>query len=73
VRVYIALGDGYWIMDDFDKARSTWQAGLALFPDNAVLKSRLGTQGDALASLITAAYDHTRRVDTSLEDLWTDR
>ena len=73
LRVYISLGDGYWMMDDLGKARATWEAGLALFPNNATLKSRLGTHGDALASLINTAYDYTRRVDTSLEDLWTDK
>ena len=73
VRVYIALGDGYWMMDDLDKARATWQEGLALFPENAILKSRLDTQGDALGPLINGAYDPARRVDTSLEDLWTEK
>ena len=73
VRVYIALGDAYWMMDDFDKAKATWEAGLALFPDNATLKSRLGTHGEELASLINGSYDPAKRVDTSLEDLWTDR
>jgi tetratricopeptide (TPR) repeat protein len=73
VRVYIALGDGYWMMDEADKARATWAAGLAMFPDNTILKSRLETNGEALASLINGSYDPARRVDTSLEDLWTDR
>ena len=71
VRVYVALGDGYWIMDDAEKARATWRDGIALFPDSAALKTRLSASADELDALIRTAYDHTRRVDTSLEDLWT--
>jgi tetratricopeptide (TPR) repeat protein len=72
VRVFIALGDGYWKMDDAAKARATWQEGLAQFPDNAALKARLSKQGDELQALFDAAYDPNKRVDTSLKDLWTD-
>jgi tetratricopeptide (TPR) repeat protein len=71
VRVYIALGDGHWKMDDFDGASKTWRAGLEEFPDNAVLKSRLSSQGDALKAMIDDAYDSNKRVDTSLRDLWS--
>src|SRR5437867_8948406 len=35
VRGYISLGDGYWKMDDINKAKATWQEGQKLFPDNA--------------------------------------
>jgi len=71
VRVYIALGDGHWKMDDLDGATKMWRAGLDEFPDNAVLKSRLASQGDALKAMIDDAYDSNKRVDTSLRDLWS--
>jgi tetratricopeptide (TPR) repeat protein len=69
-RVYVALGDGYWKMDNTDDATKTWRAGLAEFPDNAALKARLAAQPDALKTLIDEAYDSNKRVDTSLKDLW---
>jgi len=72
-RVYVALGDGYWKMDNTDEATKTWKAGLAEFPDNAPLKARLSAQGDALKTLIDDAYDSNKRVDTSLKDLWSDK
>lgn len=70
VRVYVALGDGYYKMDDFEKATAVWKDGLAEFPDNAALKQRLSAQGDALKLLIDEAYDPNKRVDTNLQELW---
>jgi len=70
VKVYIALGDGYWKTDQLEKARSLWQAGLKDFPDNADLKGRLSRQGDALKDLIEAGFDPAKRVNTDLRDLW---
>lgn len=70
-RTFIALGDGYWKMDDLEQAVATWKEGLAEFPDNAVLKARLSRQGDELKALIDSSYDPAKRVDTSLQDLWT--
>jgi len=69
-RTYVALGDGYWKMDEIDKATATWNEGLALFPDNAALKERLAKQGPELEAVMTKAYDPAVRVDTSLQDLW---
>lgn len=70
-RAFVALGDGYWKMDEFDKAVATWKEGLAEFPNNAVLKERLAKQGEDLKASIEASYDPAKRVDTSLQDLWT--
>ena len=70
VRVFIALGDGYWKMDDVTKATATWKEGLAEFPDNAALKARLSKKGDELKALIDSAYDPNIRVDTNLQELW---
>ncbi len=72
-RTYVALGDGYWKLDEFDKAAATWKQGLALFPDNQALKDRLAKQGDQLKALMEAAYDPGKRVDTSLQDLWSNQ
>lgn len=71
VRVYVALGDGYWKSDDLVQASNTWRDGLVQFPDNAQLKARLAAQGEDLKNLIEAGYDPAKRVDTSLQDLWT--
>jgi tetratricopeptide (TPR) repeat protein len=73
VRVYVALGDGYWKMDNVDEATKTWRTGLAEFSDSAPLKARLSAQADALKTLIDDAYDSSKRVDTSLNDLWSNK
>jgi tetratricopeptide (TPR) repeat protein len=72
-RVYVALGDGFWKIDDAIQASNTWREGLADYPDNAVLKGRLSKQGDELKAMIEASYDPAKRVDTSLQDLWSDQ
>jgi hypothetical protein len=69
-RVFVALGDGYWKMGDRAQAVASWKDGLADFPDNAALKMRVSASSAALDALIADAYDHTKRVDTSLQDLW---
>jgi len=73
VRAYLALGDGYWKLDQLDKAKATWSEGARLFPDNAPLKLRLGRQGDELKSLIEGDLDPSKRVDTDLKAIWADR
>jgi tetratricopeptide (TPR) repeat protein len=70
VRVYLALGDGYFKMDDLEKARTMWKEGLAQFPDSAALKQRLAAEGDALKLLLDDVYDPNKRVDTNLQELW---
>jgi tetratricopeptide (TPR) repeat protein len=69
-RTWIALGDGYWKVDDLQKARDTWKVGLKEFPNDAVLQERLNLQGDALKTRIEDALDPNKRVDTNLKDLW---
>jgi hypothetical protein len=73
VRVYIALGDGYFKMDDPEKARAVWKEGLAQFPDNGPLKERLALQPDRVQALLDTVYDPNKRVDTNLKDLWSDK
>jgi tetratricopeptide (TPR) repeat protein len=71
VRAFIALGDGYWIMDHADKARAAWRAGLKEFPDSQPLKQRLAAKPAALKQLMSDTYDPSRRVDTDLSALWS--
>jgi len=73
VRTYIALGDGYWKIDELDKAKAIWNEGLAQFPDNPALKARLSKQGDELKAVEDDTYDITKRVDTSLSEMWADQ
>jgi tetratricopeptide (TPR) repeat protein len=68
-RVYVALGDGYFRLDDLAKANETWSAGLAKCPEDAALKLRLSTQGRQLAVAVSTALDARRRIDTSLNEM----
>ena len=70
VKLYIALGDGYWKTDQLEKARNIWREGLKQFPDNQLLKTRLGQQGSDLQATIEAGFDPNKRVDTDLKELW---
>jgi tetratricopeptide (TPR) repeat protein len=70
VRAYIALGDGYWKMDDAPKAKAVWQDGAKLYPTNAQLKARLSKDGDELKTYIDDVLDPNKRVDTDLHELW---
>jgi tetratricopeptide (TPR) repeat protein len=72
-RVYVALGDGHFKMDDLQKATAVWKEGLAQFPDNAGLKQRLASSPDAVKPLLDGVYDPNKRVDTNLQDLWSDK
>lgn len=65
-RIYAALGDGYFRLDQLAKARATWTAGLDRFPRDPALTERLAKSGEALADVVTGALTASRRVDTSL-------
>ena len=65
-RVYVALGDGYSRLDNLAKAREVWAAGLAKFPTDEALKSRLHSEGETLRDIVTTALTASRRLDTSL-------
>jgi tetratricopeptide (TPR) repeat protein len=67
---WVALGDGYWKIDQFEKARSSWTEGLKEYPENAALQVRLTKQGDDLKALINDVLDPRKRVDTDLKNLW---
>jgi tetratricopeptide (TPR) repeat protein len=70
VRAWVSLGDGYWKIDQLEKARAVWREGLELFPGNEQLRLRLEKTGDALKALIEQAMDPNRRVNTDLSETW---
>lgn len=65
-RVYVALGDGHFKLEEAAKAHEVWSAGLERFPADPDLKRRLAAQGRALYDIVTSALYAGRRVDTSL-------
>jgi len=68
-RVYVALGDGYFRLDDLARASETWSAGLAKYPEDVALKLRQSAQGRQLANVVSTALDARRRIDTSLAEV----
>jgi tetratricopeptide (TPR) repeat protein len=64
--IYVALGDGYFRLDQLAKARETWAAGLAKFPGDPRFVERLAKQGEPLADVVTGNLTASRRVDTTL-------
>jgi tetratricopeptide (TPR) repeat protein len=70
VHAWVALGDGYWKLDNLEKARAIWSEGLKEFPDSSALKERLSEQGDDLKAIVREALDPSKRVDTNLKDIW---
>ena len=73
LRVRTALGDGHFRLGDAAKAREAWAAGLAKFPADAGLKSRLEKHGTELEDIVTTALTAGRRVDTSLADVFAQK
>jgi tetratricopeptide (TPR) repeat protein len=73
VRTYIALGDGYWKTDEAAKAKQLWSDGLKEFPANAALLARVSARTeDEIKAVLDETYDVTKRVDTSLDELFAD-
>jgi tetratricopeptide (TPR) repeat protein len=68
-RILQTLGDGYFRLDQRDKARQTWRDGLALAPDNEPLRSRVEASEDKARAIVAHALDADVRVDTSLREL----
>lgn len=69
-RIYTALGDGYFRLEQVARARETWAAGLAKFPNDPGFKERLDKSGEPLADVVTTALTASRRVDTSLNGVF---
>ncbi len=68
-RIYAALGDGYFRLQDEAKAKAIWKEGLGRFADDEPLRRRIEAQGAALKDIVTTALYAGYRVDTSLRDM----
>ena len=72
VRTYVSLGDAEWKLDNLEKARAIWKDGLAKFPSDPSLESRLSKSGKDLERLIDDELDRKKRADTDLSPLRED-
>jgi len=80
-RSWVALGDAYWKTDRPEQARAIWREGLAQFPggaESAQIGERLALlagprDGKSLDDYLAEKLDPNRRVDTSLDALWSER
>lgn len=70
VRVYISLGDAYWLTENGEKARAIWKEGIAAFPESQPLKDRLSRTDDNMKEYLDSVLDPNKRVDTDLRELW---
>ena len=68
-RIWLALGDGYWRVENAAKARETWSAGAVRFPENAALTLRVAGDDRQVAAAVRRALNDNIRVDTSLRDI----
>lgn len=73
VRTFVTLGDGYWKTDDSQRARAIWQEGLREFPDHPSLQARVTGESASVTRLVEDAFDPSKRVDTDLSELWSER
>jgi tetratricopeptide (TPR) repeat protein len=71
-RILIALGDGYWRLNQHDKARDVWREGQALCPDVDGFRVRLDARDAQIPDIIERALDAGVRVDTTLRELFPD-
>jgi hypothetical protein len=69
LRVYTAMGDGYWKLQDRARAREIWAEGAAKFRDDRELKRRLESDAEKVRWIVTDALDAGTRVDTSLRGI----
>ena len=68
-RIYVALGDGYWRLQNRDKARAAWRDGQSRFPADDRLRLRLTATDTVISDTIAHDLDAGVRVDTSLREL----
>jgi tetratricopeptide (TPR) repeat protein len=71
-RVLIPLGDGYWRLNQHDKAREVWREGQASCPDVEGFRVRLAARDDQITEIIEHALDPGVRVDTTLREMFPD-
>lgn len=70
-RAWAALGDGYWRLDNVDKAREVWRQGIEIFPGDPELTERLSrTDREELDAYLEAHYDTGQRVATHLREIF---
>ncbi|HSL81831.1 MAG TPA: hypothetical protein VLF66_03590, partial [Thermoanaerobaculia bacterium] len=67
---YAALGDGWWRLDEVEKAREVWAEGLARHPGTPYLAERVSREGTALDEYLKAHYALGNRVATDLREIW---
>jgi tetratricopeptide (TPR) repeat protein len=65
-RIYAALGDGYWRLDDRTRAREVWKEGAARIPGDTALARRLEGDSETVRWVVIDALSASTRVDTSL-------
>ena len=71
-RILVALGDGYWRLNQHDRARDVWREGLQACPDADGFRVRLTARDDQMPDIIERALDAGVRVDTTLRELYPD-
>ena len=71
-RILVALGDGYWRLNQHDKARRVWREGIEASPDAASFRVRLDARDEEIPDIIERALDAGVRVDTTLRELFPD-
>jgi tetratricopeptide (TPR) repeat protein len=71
-RILVALGDGYWRLNQHDKAREVWREGLETCPGADGFRLRLTARDEQIPDIIERALDAGVRVDTTLQELYPD-
>ncbi|HEX3645833.1 MAG TPA: hypothetical protein VHT95_09505 [Vicinamibacterales bacterium] len=71
-RILIALGDGYWRLNQHDRAREVWREGRDSCPDVEGFRVRLAAGDERIPDIIEHALDAGVRVDTTLRELFPD-
>ncbi|MGH9142149.1 MAG: tetratricopeptide repeat protein [Vicinamibacterales bacterium] len=71
-RILVALGDGYWRLHQYDRAREVWREGDGAWPDVEAFRIRLSARDQAIPDIIEHALDAGVRVDTTLWELFPD-
>lgn len=68
--VYAAIGDGYWRLDQRDKAREVWTTGARRCQGDPTLAPRLASDDRVVAGAVSDSLDARNRIDTSLRGVW---
>jgi hypothetical protein len=71
-RILVALGDGYWRLNQHGKARGVWREGSEACPEVESFRVRLNARDQEIPDIIERALDAGVRVDTTLRELYPD-